>query len=178
MRKSAGFTLIELVIVIVILGILGAVAAPKLFNLQGDAYGANLNAMKSSISTSMSMANAKAQIQGELGENAEVKGYDDVDFNGGYPKASEENGILQTLEGFEAGRYKVTSDKPVTNNEATKYEITAGRTALRISPSSIVKDDCEVTYVEATAQKDGTGDTNDGAETYAPALVFADITGC
>ncbi|ART81291.1 hypothetical protein CBP31_00460 [Oceanisphaera profunda] len=66
MRRSAGFTLIELVIVIVILGILGAVAAPKLFNLQGDAYGANLNAMRSSISTSMTIANAKSQIVGVL----------------------------------------------------------------------------------------------------------------
>ena len=37
MKRSAGFTLIELVIVIVILGILAVTAAPKFLNLQSDA---------------------------------------------------------------------------------------------------------------------------------------------
>lgn len=36
-KKEFGFTLIELIMVIVILGILAAVAIPKFFNLSGDA---------------------------------------------------------------------------------------------------------------------------------------------
>ena len=37
MRKASGFTIIELVVVITILGILAAVAIPRFFNLQGQA---------------------------------------------------------------------------------------------------------------------------------------------
>ncbi|MDW3189737.1 type II secretion system protein, partial [Vibrio sp. Vb0932] len=42
MKKQTGFTLIELVVVIVILGILAVTAAPRFLNLQNDAREARL----------------------------------------------------------------------------------------------------------------------------------------
>lgn len=103
MRKAAGFTLIELVIVIVILGILGAVAAPKFLNLQGDAYGANLNAVKSSMESAATLVNTKAILAGE--DRGDDKGASTItiDIDGatkvvnlvnGYPEASKAGIIL------------------------------------------------------------------------------------
>jgi MSHA pilin protein MshA len=49
--KQAGFTLIELVIVIVILGILAVMAIPKFINLSTDAQAASTNGVAAALSS-------------------------------------------------------------------------------------------------------------------------------
>ncbi|KFZ37822.1 MSHA biogenesis protein MshA [Shewanella mangrovi] len=64
MQKQQGFTLIELVVVIIILGILAVVAAPKFINLQSDARYSTLQGLQASLQGANSLVYSKAAIAG------------------------------------------------------------------------------------------------------------------
>ncbi len=63
--SALGFTLIELTIVIVILGILAVTAAPKFINVTKDARIASLEAVQGALKSARDLAKAKALIANE-----------------------------------------------------------------------------------------------------------------
>lgn len=71
-KKQSGFTLIELVMVIVILGILAAVALPKFVSLGSDARLGVMKSVQGSMRSANAMIYAKAAASDALGATGTV----------------------------------------------------------------------------------------------------------
>lgn len=102
MKKQGGFTLIELVVVIVILGILAVTAAPKFLNLQNDARASALQGLKGAISGAAGITYGKSAIEGEEAASkgaATTPAVDGITTSFGYPTANEA-GIGAAIVGF------------------------------------------------------------------------------
>lgn len=89
MKKQGGFTLIELVVVIVILGILAVTAAPRFINLQDDARDATLKGLQGAIQGASGMVYGRAAIAGlESTSGAVSAGTGTIHTVFGYPAAT------------------------------------------------------------------------------------------
>jgi len=74
-QGQGGFTLIELIVVIVILGILAAFAVPKFIGLSTDARVADLQGMAGSLQEAASMVYGKARAENvAAGGNIQING--------------------------------------------------------------------------------------------------------
>jgi MSHA pilin protein MshA len=65
MKTQKGFTLIELVIVLILLGILAAVAVPKFMNLQEEAKKSGVKGAVASVRSAINIYYANANLKGK-----------------------------------------------------------------------------------------------------------------
>ncbi|MCS5712668.1 prepilin-type N-terminal cleavage/methylation domain-containing protein [Candidatus Berkiella aquae] len=98
MHGQKGFTLIELVIVIVLLGILASVALPRFLNITKDAHNASVSGTAGAIASAINIAHAKWLASGQpvsvppiAGIDFTNSGHADVGFNvEGWPDAASD----------------------------------------------------------------------------------------
>ncbi|MDO8464473.1 MAG: type II secretion system protein [Gallionella sp.] len=137
MKNQAGFTLIELIMVIVILGILMATALPKFIDIRDDANRAAMEGLRGSMDSAIALAHGVQMVRAGASNTAVSMGGTQVVMIYGYPESGT-TGIMAALD-----------------LSGTKYVWNTASTAIAVSGVQ----NCYVPYYIAlvTGQKASTG---------------------
>jgi len=156
MRNQKGFTLIELIIVIVVLGILAVTAAPQFIDFSSDARTSSVKGLKGALQGASQTTYGLAAIEGELtGSGGTLS--NDVTVESGYPTAND-TGIIKAagLSAWDgtatpgyAGQDWVYTAVTVSGSPDSIFIAPAGNVDTSAAVTLSSGDDCQVEYTEA-----------------------------
>ncbi len=138
MKRRGGFTSVELIVVLEIIGILTVIAMIVFFNIQSSARQVSIENLKTAIEKAATLVHGKASLIGL--EQVEKACVFNIDTAYGYPSA---HGITQAVQNFDQDW--VVLDKISPNKETISISFKA------LDPRA--QNRCHLTYTQATKNR-------------------------